>query len=106
MGAERRSAIGEEEKKITAYHEAGHALVATICRILILSIRQPLFTGSGVGNGDAFAGKDRVSMTMAKLLQTWRLPWGNALKKDLGFRKVTTGASQTLVWPLIWQGVW
>ncbi len=33
MGAERKSmAMSEEEKKLTAYHEAGHAIVASMCR--------------------------------------------------------------------------
>jgi cell division protease FtsH len=41
MGAERRSmAMTEEEKKLTAYHEAGHAIVASTCRLPIRSTRR------------------------------------------------------------------
>jgi len=40
MGKERRSVvISEEEKKVTAYHEAGHAIVARFTLILILYTR-------------------------------------------------------------------
>jgi cell division protease FtsH len=44
MGAERRSMVmSEDEKKLTAYHEGGHAIVALNEKVMIQFIKQQLF---------------------------------------------------------------
>jgi ATP-dependent Zn protease len=44
MGAERRSMVMKEsEKEMTAYHEAGHAIIGRWCRIMTPSTRSPSF---------------------------------------------------------------
>ena len=47
MGAERRSMVMKEsEKEMTAYHEAGHAIIGAWCRIMTLFARSPSFPRS------------------------------------------------------------
>ncbi|WP_448203390.1 ATP-dependent zinc metalloprotease FtsH [Azospirillum sp. sgz302134] len=97
MGAERRSMVmTEEEKKLTAYHEAGHAIVA---------IHQPdsdpvhkatiIPRGRALGMVMRLPEGDRISLSQAKLLADLRVAMGGRIAEELIFGKerVTTGAS-------------
>jgi cell division protease FtsH len=100
MGAERRSmAMTEDEKKITAYHEAGHALVASH-----LEDSDPIHKATIIPRGRALGmvmrlpEQDRVSMTFARLKADLAVAMGGrvAEEKIFGANKVTTGASSDI----------
>ena len=97
MGAERRSMVmTEDEKKLTAYHEAGHAIVA---------IHQPdsdpvhkatiIPRGRALGMVMRLPEGDRISLSQAKLLADLRVAMGGRIAEELifGRDRVTTGAS-------------
>ena len=97
MGAERRSLVmGEEEKKLTAYHEAGHALVA-----LHMEASDPIHKATIIPRGRALGmvmrlpEKDQVSLTRAKCYADLAVAMGGRMAEELifGHEKVTSGAS-------------
>ena len=100
MGAERRSmAMTNDEKKMTAYHEAGHALVASH-----LKDSDPIHKATIIPRGRALGmvmrlpEQDRVSMTFARLKADLAVAMGGrvAEEKIFGTDKVTTGASSDI----------
>ncbi len=100
MGAERRSlAMTDEEKKLTAYHEAGHALVA-----LNEPESDPIHKATIVPRGRALGmvmrlpEGDRISMSKAKLEADLSVAMGGRIAEELifGKEKVTTGASSDI----------
>jgi len=97
MGAERRSMVmSDEEKRLTAYHEGGHAIVA---------IHQPdsdpvhkatiIPRGRALGMVMRLPLGDRISLSKAKLLADLRVAMGGRIAEELifGADRVTTGAS-------------
>ncbi|MEP3264426.1 MAG: ATP-dependent zinc metalloprotease FtsH [Hyphomicrobiales bacterium] len=97
MGAERRTLVmGEEEKKLTAYHEAGHALVA-----LHMEASDPIHKATIIPRGRALGmvmrlpEKDQVSLTRAKCYADLAVAMGGRMAEELifGHEKVTSGAS-------------
>ena len=97
MGAERKSmAMSEEEKKNTAYHEAGHAIVA-----LHEPSSDPIHKATIVPRGRALSmvmrlpEGDRYSMTREKLHADLAVAMGGRIAEEIifGYDKVTTGAS-------------
>ena len=100
MGSERRSMVmTEEEKKLTAYHEAGHAVVALHC-----SASDPIHKATIIPRGRALGmvmrlpEGDRVSMAVDKLNADLRVGCGGRIAEDLIFgpEKITTGASSDI----------
>lgn len=100
MGAERRSLVmTDEEKKLTAYHEAGHALVAVLC-----PESDPVHKATIVPRGQALGlvmrlpEGDRISMPREKLLADLAVTLGGRLAEEIifGHEKVTTGASSDI----------
>lgn len=97
MGAERRTLVmTEEEKRLTAYHEAGHALVA-----LHQEASDPIHKATIIPRGRALGmvmrlpEKDQVSLTRAKCYADLAVAMGGrvAEEKIFGYEKVTSGAS-------------
>ena len=97
MGAERRSmAMSEAEKKLTAYHEAGHAVVAIHC-----THSDPIHKATIIPRGRALGmvmrlpEGDRYSMPKAKLEDDLAVAMGGRIAEAMIFGKqmVTTGAS-------------
>lgn len=97
MGAERRSMVmTEKEKKLTAYHEGGHALVSLHC-----PSSDPIHKATIVPRGRALGmvmrlpETDRYSMTKEKLLDDLCVAMGGRVAEELifGADQVTTGAS-------------
>ena len=100
MGSERRSmAMNEEEKRLTAYHEAGHAIVAINC-----PNSDPVHKATIIPRGRALGmvmrlpEGDRYSMPRAKLLDDLAVAMGGRVAEELifGYDKVTTGASSDI----------
>ena len=100
MGAERRSMVmSEEEKKNTAYHEAGHALVA-----YHLPDSDPIHKATIIPRGRALGmvmrlpESDRVSMSFDRLKADLAVAMGGRIaeEKIFGPGKVTTGASSDI----------
>lgn len=100
MGAERKSmAMSEDEKKLTAYHEAGHALVG-----LHEPASDPIHKATIVPRGRALGvvmrlpEDDRLSMTREKLHADLAVAMGGRVAEEIifGNDKVTTGASSDI----------
>ena len=100
MGAERRSMVmSEEEKRLTAYHEGGHALVA-----LHMPASDPIHKATIIPRGRALGmvmrlpERDQVSVTRAKLKADLAVAMGGRLAEEIifGHEKVTSGASSDI----------
>lgn len=100
MGAERKSMVmSEDEKKLTAYHEAGHALVA-----LHEPASDPVHKATIVPRGRALGlvmrlpERDRLSMAREKLHADLAVAMGGRVAEEIifGYDKVTTGASSDI----------
>ena len=100
MGAERRSmVITEEEKKLTAYHEAGHAVVS-----LNIAESDPIHKATIIPRGSALGMvmrlpiKDRLSVSRIKLEADLAVAAGGRIAEEMifGYDKVTTGASSDI----------
>jgi cell division protease FtsH len=97
MGAERRTlGISEEEKKLTAYHEAGHALLA-----IKMDASDPIHKATIIPRGRALGmvmrlpEKDQVSLTRRKCFADMAVAMGGRVAEEeiFGYDKVTSGAS-------------
>ncbi len=99
IGSEKKSkVISEKEKKITAYHEAGHAIL-----FHVLPDVGPVHTVSIIPTGSGAAGytmplpeKDEMFNTKGKMLQQIVVDLGGRVAEELIFDDVTTGASQDI----------
>lgn len=100
MGSERKSlVVSEEERKLTAYHEAGHALAAVHCKasdpIHKLTI---VPRGRSLGMLLRLPEKDELSMSRDKLEANMIVAMGGRLAEEIifGKNKITTGAAQDI----------
>ena len=99
IGAEKKSRIiSEKEKKITAYHEAGHAIL-----FHVLPDVGPVYSVSIIPTGAGAAGytmplpeKDDMFNTKGKMLQDITVSLGGRIAEELIFDDITTGASQDI----------
>jgi cell division protease FtsH len=99
IGSEKRSRIiSEKEKRITAYHEAGHAIL-----FHLLPDVGPVHTVSIIPTGMGAAGytmplpeKDEMFNTKNQMLQHIVVDLGGRVAEELIFKDVTTGASQDI----------
>jgi cell division protease FtsH len=95
MGPERKSRlISDEEKRIIAYHEAGHAVVANA-----IAEADPVQKVTIVGRGQAGGvtwfrpDEDRILMSRKKMLATLAMALGGRAAEELIFDDITSGAS-------------
>jgi len=95
MGAERRSIVmPEEERKNTAYHESGHAIVARM-----LPKTDPVHKVTIIPRGRALGvtmqlpETDRYSMDKTRLLSTIAVLFGGRIAEEIFMNQMTTGAS-------------
>jgi len=98
MGAERRSMIiTEKEKEITAYHEAGHALVA-----LLLPDTDPVHKitiiprGQALGLTQQLPTSDKYTHARSYLLNNLRIFLGGRVAEEIIFHEITTGAGNDI----------
>ena len=99
IGAEKKSrVISEKEKKITAYHEAGHAIL-----FHVLPEMEPVHTISIIPTGMGAAGctmplpkKDEMFNSKNKMLEHIVVSLGGRAAEEMIFQDVTTGASQDI----------
>jgi cell division protease FtsH len=99
MGAERRSMIiSDREKRTTAYHEAGHALVA-----ILLPGTDPVHKvtiiprGRALGVTQQLPSEDRLSMTKDFAEKRIAILMGGRIAEEIIFNQITTGAGQDIV---------
>ena len=95
MGAERRSMVmPEEERRNTAYHESGHALVAKL-----MPKTDPVHKGTIIPRGRALGltmqlpSEDRYSMDKERILSTIAVLFGGRIAEEVFMHQMTTGAS-------------
>ena len=99
IGAEKKSRIiSEKEKKITAYHEAGHAIL-----FHVLPDVGPVYTVSIIPTGLGAAGytmplpeKDEMFLTKGKMFEDIMVSLGGRIAEEIIFDDITTGASSDI----------
>ena len=99
IGAEKRSrVISDKEKKITAYHESGHAIL-----FHVLPDVGPVYTVSIIPTGQGAAGytmplpeRDDMFMTKDQMMQEIMVSLGGRIAEELIFKDITTGASSDI----------
>ncbi len=97
MGSERKTMQTEEERKTTAYHEAGHALVATYSKDMDPVQRISIVArGASLGHTSLPPDRDRYGETKTRLLSLIATMLGGRAAETLVFSDVTTGASDDL----------
>ncbi len=96
IGSEKKSRIiSDKEKKITAYHETGHAIL-----FHVLPDVGPVYTVSIIPTGVGAAGytmplpeRDEMFLTKSKMLQDIMVSLGGRIAEEIIFGEITTGAS-------------
>ena len=99
VGTEKKSkVVSDKEKKITAYHEAGHAIL-----FHVLPDMDPVYTVSIIPTGMGAAGytmplpeSDEMFNTKGKMLQSIMVSLGGRIAESLIFDDITTGASSDI----------
>ena len=99
IGSEKKSRIiSEKEKKITAYHEAGHAIL-----FHVLPDVGPVYTVSIIPTGIGAAGytmplpeKDEMFLTKGKMKEDIMVSLGGRIAEEIIFDDITTGASSDI----------
>lgn len=99
IGAEKKSrVISEKEKRITAFHESGHAIL-----FHLLPDVGPVYTVSIIPTGNGAAGytmplpeRDEMFNTKGKMMQDIIVSLGGRVAEELVFDDITTGASQDI----------
>lgn len=99
IGTEKKSrVISDKEKEITAYHEAGHAIL-----FHVLPDVGPVYTVSIVPTSSGAAGytmplpeKDEMFLTKSRMLQDIQVSLGGRIAEELIFGDITTGASSDI----------
>ena len=99
IGPEKKSrVISDEDKKITAYHEAGHAILFHVLpKVGPVHIISVIPTGNGAaGYTMPVPEKDKMHMTRGEMLEEIMATLGGRIAESLIFDDITTGASQDI----------
>jgi cell division protease FtsH len=96
-GMETRRALTDHERRVVAYHEAGHALCAELLPGAVKTHRISIVPrGSALGYTLHFPDEDRYLDTRAELMDQMTVLLGGRAAEDLVFGTITTGASGDL----------
>ncbi len=97
LGSERKTLQTEEERKMVAYHEAGHALVAThipdmdpVYRVSIVA------RGGSLGHTDLPSERDRYNETKTRILSMITTSLGGRAAEEVVFNELTVGATDDI----------
>ena len=99
MGTEKKSrVVSDKEKRLTAYHEAGHAILFHVLPdvgpVYAVSV---IPTGTGVGGYTMpLPEKDEMSQSKGQMLQYIMVCLGGRIAEELIFQDITTGASNDI----------
>lgn len=99
LGVEKKSrVISEEEKKITAYHEAGHAILFHVLpKVDPVHMISIIPTGLGAGGFTMpLPEKDEMYLTKSKMEQDIMVSLGGRIAEEIIFKDITTGASNDI----------
>ncbi len=97
IGSERRTLQSDEEKKMTAYHEAGHAVVAenvedmdSVQRVSIVA------RGQTLGHTDLPPERDRYQLTRTRIVSLMITMLGGRAAEEIVFNELTAGAAEDI----------
>ena len=98
MGSERRSmVISEEDKKITAYHEAGHTLVGKLMPGMDPIHKVSIIPrGMALGVTQTLPDEDSLNLSLSKAKNTIAFMFGGRVAEELIFKDFTTGAGNDI----------
>src|SRR3989339_536040 len=97
MGSERKTLQTEEERQMTAYHEAGHALVAATVPDMDPGQRVSIVArGGSLGHKRILPGRDRYNETKTRLLSTIATMLGGRAAEEVVYHEQTVGAGDDI----------
>jgi cell division protease FtsH len=96
MGAEKRRNQSDEDKLMTAYHEAGHAIVNFVEGLDPVSKISIISRGMALGFTLIPPQKDMIHQTKSKLIKQMAMAMGGRAAEEIIFKDVTTGASSDI----------
>ena len=96
MGAEKKRSQSDEDKLMTAYHEAGHAIVNFVEQLDPVSKISIISRGSALGFTLIPPQKDVIHYTKSKLIKQMAMAMGGRAAEELIFGDITTGASSDI----------
>jgi cell division protease FtsH len=97
MGPERRSRLmSKQERKVTAYHEAGHAILSHILPFADPVLKVTIIPRGMAGGYMLPLGEDMMYVTQAKFLDQIAVSLGGRVSEEMTFGEITTGASSDI----------
>jgi cell division protease FtsH len=97
LGSERKTLQTEEERKMTAYHEAGHALAAQYMKDMDPVYRVSIVArGGSLGHTSFPPERDRYNETKTRLLSIISTSLGGRAAEEIVFNELTVGASDDI----------
>jgi cell division protease FtsH len=97
MGPERRSRLmSEKERKVTAYHEAGHAVLSHLLPFADPVLKVTIIPRGMAGGYMLPLGEDMMYVTRAKFLDQIAVSLGGRVAEEIIFGEITTGASSDI----------
>ncbi|MGH8294735.1 MAG: ATP-dependent zinc metalloprotease FtsH, partial [Steroidobacteraceae bacterium] len=98
LGAERRVVLTPKDRRITAYHESGHVLVAWLTPVADTVRKVSIVPhGRALGVTEQLPQEDRYNMSRAELLARIDVMLGGRASESLVFGEITTGAENDIV---------
>lgn len=95
FGTERRRVMDDEDKKIVAYHEAGHALVSSVIKDESMPVHKVTIIprGRSLGSTMYIPSKDTLNYAKGKMLSRLAMLFGGRIAEELALGEITSGAS-------------